>query len=101
MGLISGVFNFGKGSVLGAAIGIAAGVLLAPGSGRDVRDAAVDRVQRTRKAGVDAKAATEQEMINRFRGTTQSSDALEQIHELSKADQAAGLAHIDATKPDF
>lgn len=101
MGLISGMTKFGKGGVLGAAIGAVAAVLLAPGTGKDTRDALADRIQRTRKAGVDAKAEAERDLINRFRGTVNSSEALTEEQKASAAEHAAKLAHIEATKPEF
>jgi gas vesicle protein len=101
MGLISGMTKFGKGGVLGAAIGVAAAVLFAPGSGKETRDALADRIQRTRKAGVEARAEVERDLINRFRGTVHSSEALTEEQKASAAEYAAKLAHIEATKPEF
>ena len=101
MGLFSGAVKFGKGSVLGAAFGAAAAILLAPGTGRETRDSIADRIQRTRKAGVDAKAETERDLINRYRGNVNSSEALKPEQQASEAAQAAKLAEIDATKPEF
>jgi gas vesicle protein len=101
MGLISGMTKFGKGGVLGAAIGAAAAVLFAPGSGKETRDALADRIQRARKAGVDAKADVERDLINRYRGNVNSSEALTEEQKASAEEHAARLAHIQATKPDF
>ncbi len=101
MGLMSGMTKFGKGSVFGAAIGAAAAVLFAPGSGRETRNALVERIQRTRKAGVDARAATEQELIDRYRGSVNSAETLTPEKQASEEAKAARLAHIEATKPDL
>ena len=74
MGVFSGLVRFGKGGVLGAAIGAAAGLLLAPGSGKETRSALSERIQRTRLAGVDAKSDVEQDLIQRFRGKVSDSE---------------------------
>ena len=101
MGLFSGIGKFGKGSVLGAALGAAAGLLFAPGTGAETRAALADRIQRTRLAGADARAATEQELINRFRGTVKDTSALTAEEVESKAEYAHRVAHVQATKPEF
>jgi gas vesicle protein len=101
MGLINGITKFGKGGVLGAAVGAAVAVLMAPGTGKETRDAIADRIQRTRRAGVDARAEVERDLINRYRGTVNSADALVD-EQVARAEQhAAQLAHIEATKPEF
>ncbi|MCC6705543.1 MAG: YtxH domain-containing protein [Thermomicrobiales bacterium] len=101
MGLIGGITKFGKGGVLGAAIGAAAAVLFAPGSGKETRDAIADRIQRTRRAGVEAKAEVERDLINRYRGNVSSGDALKAEQAASEQQYAASIAHIEATKPEF
>lgn len=101
MGVIGSLVRFGKGGVLGAAIGAAAGLLLAPGSGRENRTALAERIQRTRMAGVDAKAATEQDMITRYRGKVNDTGALSEAEFQSKNEHVAALAHIQSTKPEF
>jgi len=101
MGLFNGISRFGKGSALGAAVGAVTAVLFAPGSGKETRDAIADRIQRTRKAGVEARAEVERDLINRFRGTVNSEDALKDEEVASKSQYAARIAHIDSTKPEF
>lgn len=101
MGLIRGVTRFGKGGVLGAAIGAAAAVLLAPGTGKETRDAIADRIQRSRKAGVDARAEVERDLIVRYRGSVSSGDALKAEQDASEQQYLASIAHIEATKPEF
>lgn len=101
MGLMSGITKFGKGGILGAAIGAAAAVLFAPGSGKETRDALADRIQRTRKAGVAARADVERELMNRFRGDVNSAEALTEEQRARAEEHAAKLAHIEATKPEF
>ncbi|MGH2548335.1 MAG: YtxH domain-containing protein [Thermomicrobiales bacterium] len=101
MGVFSGLVRFGKGGVLGAAIGAAAGLLLAPGSGKETRSAMSERIQRTRLAGVDAKADVEQDLIQRFRGKVSDTSALSEEEFRSKNDHVAAIAHVQTTKPEF
>jgi gas vesicle protein len=101
MGLFSGIAKFGKGSVLGAALGTAAGLLFAPGTGAETRAALADRIQRTRLAGADAKASTEQELISRFRGTVHDPVALKAEEAESQQEYVERVAHVQATKPEF
>jgi gas vesicle protein len=101
MGVIGSLVRFGKGGVLGAAVGAAAGLLLAPGSGRENRAALSERIQRTRMAGVDARAAAEQDLITRYRGKVNDTGALSEKEFQSKNEHVAALAHIQSTKPEF
>lgn len=101
MGALSGLVRFGKGGVLGAAIGAAAGLLLAPGSGKETRSALAERIQRTRMAGVDAKADVEQDLIQRFRGKVNDTAALSEEEFRSKNEHVAAIAHVQTTKPEF
>lgn len=101
MGLFNGISRFGKGSAFGAAIGAATAVLFAPGSGKETRDAIADRIQRTRRAGAEARAEVERDLINRYRGTVHSDDALKDEESARKSQYAARIAHIESTKPEF
>jgi gas vesicle protein len=101
MGLFSGIAKFGKGGVLGAAVGAAAGLLFAPGTGSETRAALVERIQRTRLAGVEAKSATEKDLINRFRGTVHDPAALKAEEVEADQQRIQQVAHIEATKPEF
>lgn len=101
MGVFSGLVRFGKGGVLGAAIGAAAGLLLAPGSGKETRSALSERIQRTRMAGVDARADVEQDLIQRFRGKVQDTSALSEEEFRSKNEHVAAIVHVQTTKPEF
>jgi gas vesicle protein len=101
MGLFSGIAKFGKGGVLGAALGAAAGLLLAPGSGAETRAALADRIQRTRLAGVEAKTAMEKDLINRFRGTVHDPAALKAEEVESDQQRIQQVAHIESTRPEF
>jgi gas vesicle protein len=101
MGAFSGLVRFGKGGVLGAAIGAAAGLLLAPGSGKETRTAMAERIQRTRMAGADARASVEQDLIQRYRGKVNDGAALSEEEFKSKNEHVAAIAHVQATKPEF
>lgn len=101
MGFFAGVGRFGKGGLIGAAIGAAAGILLAPGKGEETREAVAERIQRTRKAGIDARAEVERDLINRYRGVVQDSAALKAEQLASEEAHRTGIAHVEATKPEF
>jgi len=101
MGVFSGIAKFTKGGLFGAAVGAAAGLLLAPGPGEETRNALADRIQRTRLAGADARAATEQALISRFRGEVNDPVALKAEETASKEQHVQQVAHVQATRPEF
>jgi len=91
--------RFTKGSIFGVALGSAIGLLAAPGTAEETRNNVADRIQKVRKAGVDAQAAKTEEFIQRYRMKTHDGTALIATEEQSKSEQAVKLAHIDATRP--
>jgi gas vesicle protein len=101
MGFFSGIAKFTKGGLFGAAVGAAAALLIAPGTGEETRNALADRIQRTRLAGADAKAATEQQLISRFRGEVNDPVALKTEETVSREEHVQQVAHVQATRPDF
>jgi gas vesicle protein len=76
MEAIKRVFKFGMGGVVGAAIGAGVAALLAPKRGEEIQQETMAFVDAVKAEGDAAKAAKEQEMINRFRSQVNDSTAL-------------------------
>ncbi len=96
---MSRIGRFTRGGILGVALGSAIGLLAAPGTAEETRNNVANRIQKIRKAGVDAEAAKTQEIIQRYRVKTKDGSALKATEDQSKTDRAVKLAHIDATRP--
>jgi gas vesicle protein len=91
--------RFTMGGIFGVALGSAIGLLAAPGTAEETRNDVAERIQKVRKAGVNAEAAKTQEFILRYRIKTKDVTALLLTEERKKAERAEKLAHIDATRP--
>ncbi|MGI8476902.1 MAG: hypothetical protein ACR2OO_11080 [Thermomicrobiales bacterium] len=76
MALLKRLGKFGAGGMVGGLVGAAAGLLLAPGSGAELQKSLRGRLSEARAAGADAQFEKERELIQRFRGGVDSSDAL-------------------------
>lgn len=76
MGAFRRTMQFTKGGVLGAALGVGAAILLAPGSGDELRTRLEERIKRTKDAGEAARAQTESDLIARFRAEVKDPTAL-------------------------
>ena len=76
MGAMRRTVQFTKGGLFGAAIGAGAAMLLAPGSGDELRAALRDRVRRAKEAGEMARAHTERDLIAKYRGEVNDPTAL-------------------------
>jgi len=96
---MSRIGRFTRGGIFGVALGSAIGLLAAPGTAEETRSNVADRIQKVRKAGVDAQAAKTQEFIQRYRMMTQDGTALKETEDQTQSDRAVKLAHIDATRP--
>ena len=96
---MSRIGRFTKGGIFGVALGSAIGLLAAPGTAEETRNNVADRIQRVRKAGVDAEAAKTQEIIQRYRMKTKDGAALKTTEDQSKTERSVKLAHIEATRP--
>jgi gas vesicle protein len=67
MEAIKRLFKFGMGGAVGAAVGAGVAALLAPRRGDELREETQTMVSQVKADGDAAKAAKEQEMMNRFR----------------------------------
>lgn len=68
--------SFGLGGLIGAGVGAAAGLLLAPSSGDEFRGQVRQRVDDAKEAGAEAEAATQRELVARFQLTVDDPTAL-------------------------
>ena len=90
MGFFRGIYTFGKGGVIGGAVGAAAALLLAPGRGDEFQAMLRDRVRRAKIAGAEAEAETQADLIRRYRLEVDDRSALQE--EEAEARQAAAAA---------
>jgi gas vesicle protein len=93
--------RFTKGGIFGVALGSAIGLLAAPGTAEETRSNVADRIQKVRRAGVDAQAAKTQEIIQRYRMKTHDGTALKATEDQTTSERVVKLAHIDATRPSL
>lgn len=75
MEAIKRVFKFSMGSAVGAAIGAGVAALMAPRRGDELQEATRTLVDQVKAEGEAAKAAKEQEMMNRFRSQVNDNTA--------------------------
>lgn len=75
MEAIKRVFKFGMGGAFGAAIGAGVAALMAPRRGEELQAASKALADQAKADGEAAKAAREQEMMNRFRSQVHDSAA--------------------------
>jgi gas vesicle protein len=76
MGFFGRIGAFVGGGLLGAGVGAAVAMLVAPQSGEEFRDAVETRVDQAKAAGIEAQTRTEEELIRRFRAETGDPAAL-------------------------
>ena len=96
MGAGKRLVKFASGGLLGTAVGTAVAILWAPQSGDELKGRIADRLRRARLAGVEAKAAKEDELIRKYRAEVEDPDALRDEEakvrlEASEAVAAIGL----------
>ena len=70
MGLIKRLGSFIAGGLLGAGVGAAVAMVVAPQSGDEFVEGVERRVDLAKRAGLEAQARTEEELIRRFRAET-------------------------------
>jgi gas vesicle protein len=95
MGFFARIGAFVGGGLLGAAVGAAVAMLVAPQSGDDFRDAVESRVDQAKVAGLEAQARTEEELIRRFRAETGDPDALRDEATQTRVASAQAIADLD------
>jgi gas vesicle protein len=75
MEAIKRIFKFSMGSVVGAAVGAGVAAILAPKRGEEIQQETLALVDMVKNEGDAAKAAKEQEMMNRFRSQVNDTTA--------------------------
>ncbi len=86
--------SFLTGGLLGAAVGTAFAVLRAPQSGAELRGRIIDRVREVQLAGAEAKAAKEDELIQKFRQEVEDPEALRDEEAKRRVEAAQAVAAI-------
>jgi len=94
MGAGKRLVRFGGGGLLGAAIGTATAILLAPQSGAELKGRLQDRLRQARLAGAEAKAAKEDDLIRKFRTKVEDPDALQEEATKTQLEAAEAVAAI-------
>jgi gas vesicle protein len=94
MGAGKRLVKFGAGGVVGALAGAIGAVLFAPQSGKELQDKVNDRIGRAKVAKAEAKAAKEQELIDRFRLGVQDPDALDEERAQARLEAAQKISAV-------
>ena len=94
MGAGKRLVKVGGGGLLGAAVGTATAILLAPQSGQELKGRLQDRLRAARLAGAEAKAAKEDELIRKFRLEVNDPRALEEEATKTRLEAAEAVAAI-------
>src|SRR5918997_593731 len=94
MGLIKRFGSFIAGGLLGAGIGAAVAMVVAPQSGDEFVEGVERRVDLAKRAGLEAQARTEEELIRRFRAETGDPDALREQETLTRVETAQAIADL-------
>jgi gas vesicle protein len=94
MGFIRRIGSFIAGGALGAAVGAAVAMLVAPQAGEEFVNDVERKVDRAKRAGLEAQARTEEELIRRFREETGDSTALRDQETLTRVETAQAIADL-------
>ena len=94
MNVVGRLGSFIVGGLLGAGVGAAVAMLVAPQSGDEFVDTVERRVDQVKLAGLEAQARTEEEMIRRFRAETGDPDALRDQQTLTRVETAQAIADL-------
>ncbi|MBA2595005.1 MAG: hypothetical protein M3Q50_10085 [Chloroflexota bacterium] len=94
MTVIGRLGSFIVGGLLGAGVGAAVAMLVAPQSGDEFVDTVERRVDQVKLAGLEAQARTEEELIRRFRAETGDPDALRDQETLTRVETAQAIADL-------
>jgi gas vesicle protein len=85
---------FITGGFLGAGVGAAVAMVVAPQSGDEFVEGVERRVDQAKRAGLDAQARTEEELIRRFRAETGDPNALRDQETLTRVETAQAIADL-------
>lgn len=94
MGLIKRLGSFIAGGILGTGVGAAVAMVVAPQSGDEFVEGVERRVDQAKRAGLEAQARTEEELIRRFRAETGDPDALRDQETLTRVETAQAIADL-------
>src|ERR687893_3326414 len=94
MELIKRLGSFIAGGLLGAGVGAAVAMVAAPQSGEQFVDGVERKVDQAKRAGLEAQARTEEELIRRFRAETGDPNALRDQETLTRVETAQAIADL-------
>jgi gas vesicle protein len=94
MGAIGRIGAFLVGGALGAGVGAAVAMLVAPQSGEEFVQEVERRVDQVKVAGLEAQARTEEELIRRFRAETGDPAALRDQETQTRVETAQAIADL-------
>ena len=94
MGVIRRLGSFIAGGALGAGVGAAVAMLVAPQAGDEFVNEVERRVDQAKRAGLEAQARTEEELIRRFREETGDPAALRDQETLTRVETAQAIADL-------
>ncbi len=94
MGAIGRIGSFFVGGMLGAGVGAAVAMLVAPQSGEEFVESVERRVDQAKAAGLEAQARTEEELIRRFRAETGDPAALRDQETQTRVETAQAIADL-------
>jgi gas vesicle protein len=94
MELLKRLGSFIAGGLLGAGVGAAVAMVVAPQSGDEFVEGFERRVDLAKRAGLEAQARTEEELIRRFRAETGDPEALRDQETLTRVETAQAIADL-------
>ena len=94
MTVLGRIASFIAGGLLGAGVGAAVAMLVAPQRGDEFREEIEQRVDRVKVAGLEAQARTEEELIRRFRTETADPEALRDYETQARIETAQAIADV-------
>jgi gas vesicle protein len=86
--------SFIMGGLLGAGVGAAVSMLVAPQTGEQFVDGVERKVDQVKRAGLEAQNRTEEELIRRFRAETGDPTALRDQETLTRVETAQAIADL-------
>ena len=94
MGALGRIGAFIVGGALGAGVGAAVAMLVAPQSGDEFVESVERRIDQVKVAGLEAQARTEEDLIRRFRAETGDPAALRDQETQTRVETAQAIAEI-------
>jgi gas vesicle protein len=94
VGALGRIGAFIVGGALGAGVGAAVAMLVAPQSGDEFVETVEHRIDQVKAAGLEAQARTEEELIRRFRAETGDPAALRDQETQTRVETAQAIADL-------